>query len=237
MQNFVKNLVIVSLMTSATLLGACKKGDDAGKKMAEFKDKMCGCADKKDGAGDCAKKVTDEMTKWATDNAGKADTAAKPTDEQVEIGKKLAECTTKAMMAGMTMPPPPTGSATMTPPPAGSAATPTETATTPPAAGGVTIASSDDYKKHGEELFKGMSEAFEGDDCDKVADSAGKFIDAHKGDFESLKSWEKTHKDDEKAFEAAHKDDMKKMMDQMGKLADKCKTNAAFKATMSKIPE
>jgi hypothetical protein len=85
---------------------------------------MCGCADKKDA--DCAKKVTDEMSKWATENAGKADTSAKPTEEETKVGQQLAECTTKAMMAGMTMPPPPVtvtnagGSAE----PAGSAAAP-----------------------------------------------------------------------------------------------------------------
>nr|HEX4319097.1 hypothetical protein [Kofleriaceae bacterium] len=62
-------------------------------------DKMCGCADKKDA--DCAKKVTDEMSKWATENAGKADTSAKPTEEETKVGQQLAECTTKAMMAGM----------------------------------------------------------------------------------------------------------------------------------------
>ena len=88
----------------------CKKGNDTMKKMGEFKDKMCGCADKKDA--DCAKKVTDEMSKWATENAGKADTSAKPTEEETKVGQQLAECTTKAMMAGMAMPPPP--------PPAGS---------------------------------------------------------------------------------------------------------------------
>jgi hypothetical protein len=96
----------IAFLAVAALAGVgCKHGNDTMKKMTEFKDKMCGCADKKDA--DCAKKVTDEMSKWATENAGKADTSAKPTEEETKVGQQLAECTTKAMMAGMTMPPPP----------------------------------------------------------------------------------------------------------------------------------
>ena len=104
----------IAFLTVAALagVGGCKKGNDTMKKMTEFKDKMCGCADKKDA--DCAKKVTDEMSKWATENAGKADTSAKPTEEETKVGQQLADCTTKAMMAGMATPP-------VTPPAGGSA--------------------------------------------------------------------------------------------------------------------
>jgi hypothetical protein len=103
-----KNLTIAFLATSALFtMGACKKkgGGDAGEamtKVAEFKDKMCGCKDK-----DCATKVNDDYTKWGTEMASKMASnkdTAKPDEamakKMTEVAMAYGECMTKAMGAG-----------------------------------------------------------------------------------------------------------------------------------------
>ena len=76
--------------------------------MTHFRDEMCACADHADAA--CARTVTDEMSKWATAQTRQYDVSEKPTEDEMKLGQQLAECTTKAMMAGMQQqqqPPPP----------------------------------------------------------------------------------------------------------------------------------
>nr|HEX4315032.1 hypothetical protein [Kofleriaceae bacterium] len=77
--------------------------------MQRFKTEMCGCADAKDA--DCAKRVTDEMSTWASENAGNWEDTGPPTADETQLAQQLAECTTKAMMAGMQQPSPPSGGA------------------------------------------------------------------------------------------------------------------------------
>src|SRR5258705_12614010 len=81
----------------------CKKGgggDDAVKKMADFKDAMCKC-----GEGDtaCAQKVLDDQKKYGEEMAKTADKDAKP---DPDLAKKMeplkadhTKCAAKAMTA------------------------------------------------------------------------------------------------------------------------------------------
>jgi hypothetical protein len=232
-----KQILLVSL-ASVTLLGACKKGNDAAAKMKEFSDKMCACADKK-GEGDCAKKITDEMTKWSADNAGKGETAAKATDEEAAATKRFTDCATKAMMAGMGG-----GSGAMA---GGSGGTmaggsggtmaggsgDTMGGSAAPASSVKDIASADDYKARNEAMLAKFKDAFGQSDCDKAAAALGPLIDANKDEITAIRTYEKAHPEEENKFDDAHKDAEKPMM----ATADKCNSNAAFHAAMDKMPQ
>jgi phage gp16-like protein len=87
----------------ALSLGAfgCKKGgggDDAVKKMTEFKDAMCKCGD---GDTACAQKVLDDQKKYGEEMAKNADKDAKPDPDMAKkmepIMADYTKCSVKAM--------------------------------------------------------------------------------------------------------------------------------------------
>ena len=102
-------LMLSFAMATALFTFGCKKkggGDEAVKKMGEFKDAMCKC-----GEGDtaCAQKVVDDQKKYADEMAKSADKDAKPDPELAKkmepIMAEYTKCATKAMTPKMADPP------------------------------------------------------------------------------------------------------------------------------------
>ncbi|MEO8704197.1 MAG: hypothetical protein ABI867_29360 [Kofleriaceae bacterium] len=96
------NKITIAFLAAVSLASfGCKKkggGDDAVKKMAEFKDAMCKC-----GEGDmpCAQKVLDDQKKYGEEMAKTADKEAKPDPDLLKkmepIMADYTKCSTKAM--------------------------------------------------------------------------------------------------------------------------------------------
>ncbi|MEO8700549.1 MAG: hypothetical protein ABI867_10925 [Kofleriaceae bacterium] len=114
-----QKLVIGFAVAMSLASFGCKKkggGDDAVKKMAEFKDAMCKC-----GEGDmpCAQKVLDDQKKYGEEMAKSADKNAKP---DADLAKKMepilaeyTKCSTKAMTPKMDAPKNPGSAAVVKP--------------------------------------------------------------------------------------------------------------------------
>jgi len=98
-------LMLSFAMATALFTFGCKKkggGDEAVKKMGEFKDAMCKCGD---GDTACAQKVVDDQKKYADEMAKSADKDAKPDPELAKkmepIMAEYTKCATKAMTPKM----------------------------------------------------------------------------------------------------------------------------------------
>lgn len=75
-----------------------------------------------------------------------------------------------------------------------------------------------------------------GKDCDKLATNLSKFGDDNRALFESLKAFETSNPDAEKAFDEKMKGREKEFEDKLGPAFDACKNHEGMKTAMAKLP-